>query len=256
MDYYQNQFVSNSCKTIVLKTTNLFISAFPGKLVFGSISVEHYLKFNFFQFFVFDLLNLYICLVNIIKKISSSSEEDCDGVIVKINPELSYLWSISPKTINEDNQFHVLFTVELKSKLVYQIDLNLDQLNDLINGLSETIIPCLSFKNLERQFFEFVSKQQISEIVHLNGPKATLFLNDFKEEKEIEIDIITQPNLIDIVVYYKELIIIYKKLKSLVRPIESDTRIDAILSVWYQSRYNSPLFTVAFLYIILISVTF
>ena len=126
----------------------------------------------------------------------------------------------------------MFFTVELKSKLVYQIEFNLDQLNDFINGLSETILPCLTLKNIERQFFYFVSQQHITEIVQLTTQNGTLLLNDFIKETMIEIDPITQTNIIDIIVYYKELIIIYKKIKSLVRPIEAEARIEALLSVW------------------------
>ena len=179
MDYYQNQCVSHSYKTILLKTSNLFVSAFPGKLIFGGLCLENYIKFQFFQFFIFDLLHLFISLVTIIKKISceDKSETNFDGIIIKINEELRYLWSISPKTPNAD--LKVFFTVELKSKLVYQIEFNLDQLNDFINGLSETILPCLTLKNIERQFFYFVSQQHITEIVQLTTQNGTLLLNDF-----------------------------------------------------------------------------
>ena len=232
MDFYQNQPITNSCKTILLKTINIFVSAFPGKLIFGTISVQNYIKFNYFQFFAFDLLHLYVTLVNIIKKISSEEniETNCDGVIIKINEELQYLWSISTKTVNSEKQLNVHLVVEFKSNLVYQLVFNLDQLNDFINGLSETIIPCLFLKNIERQFFEFVSKHHISEIVQLSAQNGALLLNDFNLENTLELDTIIETNLIDIVIYYKELIIIYKKIKSLIRPMECDKRIEAILS--------------------------
>ena len=231
MDAYLNQPLSNSCKTILLKTSDIFISAFPGKIIFGNISDQSYIKFKYFQFSAFNLLYLYLSLVTIIKKVFSEEniEANCDGVIMKINEDLQYLWSISQSTETINKHLHIL--LEFKTNLIYQVEFNLEQLNDFVNGLSETLIPCLNLKNIERHFFHFISKQQLSEIVQLTPENGITFLNQFKFESNLEeINCINEANLIEIVVYYKELILLYKKIKSLIRPIDCNSRIDAILS--------------------------
>ena len=230
MDTYQNQPLTNCCKTILLKRSDIFVSAFPGKIVFGTISDHSYIKFKYFQFLAFDVVYLYLSLVTVIKKVFSEEnvESNCDGVIIKLNDDLQYLWSISQSTENINKHLHIL--LEFKSNLIYQVEFNLEQLNDFVNGLSETFIPCLNLKNVERYFFDFISKQQISDIVQLTTENGLTLLNQFKFESHLEeINSINQINLIEIVVYYKELILLYKKIKSLIRPIDTTSRIDAIL---------------------------
>jgi hypothetical protein len=231
MEIYQNQPLNNSCKTILLKLKNsIFISAFPGKIIFGTIAAQSYIKFKYFQFIAFELFHLYVSLVSIIKTVLSEEniQENHNGVILKINEELIYLWSISQSSINNQKQIHIL--LEFKSNLDYEIELNLDELNEFINGLSEVIIPCLNLKNIERQFFEFVSKQQISDIVQMTSSNSGTVLEQFKAATKFEVDSIIELNLIDIAIYYKELILIFKKIKSLNRPTDINSRIDAILS--------------------------
>ena len=231
MEIYQNQALNKSCKTILLKTkTCIFLSAFPGKIIFGTIAARSYTKFKYFQFVAFDLFYLYVSLVAVIKTVLSEENTDHNqhGIILKINEELSYLWSISQSSINNQKLIHIL--LEFKSNLVYEIELNLDELNEFINGLSEVIIPSLNLKNIERQFFEFVSKQQIGEIVQMTTINAGTILDQFKATTKFDFDCIVEPNLVDIVIYYKELILIFKKIKSLISPTDSNSRIDAILS--------------------------
>ena len=76
-----------SCKTVVLKTSDLFFSAFPGKIVFGDVIEQNYPEFKYFQFFHFEIFNLYLALVAIIKNIVNNSQEESEnkGIIIKFN---------------------------------------------------------------------------------------------------------------------------------------------------------------------------
>ena len=97
-----------------------------------------------------------------------------------------------------------------------------------MTALSETILPSLCLKTVERQFFEYVSDQEISIIVNLDKLKGLLILKEFKKKHINEIESIEELNIIEIILYYRELIIIFKKIKSLVNPLSD--RIEAILS--------------------------
>ena len=92
--------LENSCKTIVLKDNFLFISAFPGKIIFGDITNYKYPKFKSFQFNVFQLFFLYVSFVNIITKVIAEENTESfqsEGVIIKLSEDLQYLWSIKKK---------------------------------------------------------------------------------------------------------------------------------------------------------------
>ena len=59
--------LEKSCKTVVFEKSDLFISALPGKIVFGEVSEQKYLKFQYFKFMHFEIFHLYLALVNILK---------------------------------------------------------------------------------------------------------------------------------------------------------------------------------------------
>ena len=228
----ENQPLNKSCKSIILKNSNIFCSAFPGKLVFGEVAQQHYLKLNYFEFLTFELFFLYSCIVKIIKSFISSGNDipSDDELILKINEDTSYLWSISKLNVSNEEEKCILLKLKYKSEIVYQIIFNLDKLNDFINALSEIIVPSLCLQTVEREFFEFISNAEILTIVNLDKPKGLLILKQFfKQMNIVDIDQIQELNLIEIIIYYKELIIIYKKIKSLINPIKD--RIQEILSI-------------------------
>ena len=57
-------------------------------------------------------------------------------------------------------------------------------------------------------------------------------LQDFKEKENLQIDSIIEPNIVDNLIYYNEIIILYHKIKGLCKQdiLESD-RINAILQI-------------------------
>ena len=235
MENTEDYFLSKSCKTILLKSINIFISAFPGKIVFGAVLNHNYRQLNHFQFGTFEVFHLYVSLITIIKKFISEKNTEIlqsDGIILKFSEDLSYLWFISKTKVKNVEELKIKLILEWKTESIYQITFSFDQLNDLIIGLSETIVPSLCLKNIEKIFFEFISEQPLAEIIDLNTEKCILMLNEFKRRHNVQIDSIDEPNLFDIMIYYKEIIILYKKIKSLINPtdISGNSAIDAILS--------------------------
>ena len=205
MDGSQNQQVSLSCKTVLLKKSEVFLSAFPGKIIFGHIIEENYPKLQYFQFFHFEFFKLYLSLVEIINNciIEENSEIKKTDLIIKLSDEVSYFWCIEIGDIKL-----IQFVLEYKSIINYKLNFTLDQLNDLIYSLSVSILPCLCLKHLERDFLEYIAEQEISKILNFTRENFILLLNDFKLKQNTQIDLICQPNLADLMLYYKELIII------------------------------------------------
>ena len=205
MDGSQNQCIGLSCKTTVLKKCDIFISAFPGKVIFGHIVEDNYPKLQYFQFFHFQLFKLYLSLVEIINNsiTEESSEIKKTDLIIKLSDEVSYFWIIEIGDIQL-----IQFVLEFKNIINYKLSFTLDQLNDFIYCLSVSILPCLCLKHLERDFLEYITEQEISKILNDTKDNFILLLNDFKLKQNIRIDLISQANLADLIPYYKELIII------------------------------------------------
>ena len=228
MERLKNKSLKNSYKTISLKNNNIFCSAYPGKIVFGKISKQNYCNQNYFEFLTFELFYLYISIVNIIKTfISNESDISSKNLILKLNEDISYLWSISKPNVSNDEQ-KIELILDYKEETLFKIIVNLEQLNDFVNCLSEIIVPSLCLQITHRQFFQFISNQEISSIVGLDNKKGLLILKEFKNINNIEIDEIEELNIIETMIYYKEIIILYKKIKSLINPLSD--RIEAILS--------------------------
>ena len=228
MERLENLSLTNSCKTINLKSSDIFISSYPGKVIFGNISRHRYAKCSYFQFLTFELYYLYLSLVSIIKALLSSENELSKKLILKVNEDLSYWWSIV--TVNLPNEERKCVQILLQnSSLNYRITFTLDQLNDFISALSEIIVPTLCLKSVEREFFEFVSDQEILNIINLDRKNGLLLLMNFNEKYNINIDSLDELNILETIIYYKEIILIFKKIQSLVNPMAN--HIESILSM-------------------------
>lgn len=226
MERLQNQPLSLSCKTLVLKQSDKFISAFPGKIIFGDVSQQNYKKYQYFMFAHFELYHLYLSLVEIIKNIvlEETSEINKTDLIIKLSDDLSYFWIIEIDTKN------IQFLIKHEAIVHYKLTFSLDQLNDFIYSLSESILPCLCLKSVERDFLQFVSEQEIKILLNLRKENAYFLLNNFQHINKVKIDLICEPNMTDLVIYYIELIIIFKKIKSLVRTVDENNHLRTILS--------------------------
>ena len=131
---------------------------------------------------------MYISIVNIIKTfISNESDISSKNLILKLNEDISYLWSISKPNVSNDER-KIELILDYKEETLFKIIVNLEQLNDFVNCLSEIIVPSLCLQITHRQFFQFISNQEISSIVGLDNKKGLLILKEFKNINNIEID--------------------------------------------------------------------
>ena len=77
-------------------------------------------------------------------------------------------------------------------------------------------MPCLCLKTIEKELLESASEQTTSEIVSLTSDlQCRQFLNSFKKQRNIKIDSVYLPNLIDILIHYHEIVVLLHKFKSL-----------------------------------------
>ena len=223
----------NACQTIALKQENIFVSAFPGKIVFGTPNNEGFLNLKTFQFYFYQLLELYLALLSVIKFLVSSELNCQKGILLKVSEEQIYFWVCKNVQINNRDSKIATFGIEFQSTCVFELVFDFDQLNNFISGISQCILPALCLKTLERQVLEEASEETLQYIIELNRRKNTqIFLRKIKNKNKFKIDSVVQPNLSDLIIYYHETIIIVHKLKSLYNPSfdeEKESRLRRIL---------------------------
>ena len=201
---------SNSSKTIALKQDNLFISAFPGYIVFGKVCPVGFCERKYFKFSFYQVFELYAALVSVIKfKVNENAFND-KGLILVIKDEV-YFWSGS-KVVNNGNENKTIkFGIEFKSEIIFELEFDSDDnFNNFINAVTKTLLPCLCLNQLEREVFEFVSDQSLSILITLNNLQTSKnLLKDFQEKNNLQIDSLTEPNIREHLIYYNEIIILY-----------------------------------------------
>ena len=221
---------SNSCRTFALKQENLFISAFPGSVVFGEVCPTGFIQQKFFKFLHFQYFELYLAIVSIIKfQVSENTTEK--GIILQKSEEELYYWTGTTVQINRRDCKILKLFIEFQFETIFEIVLTSEQLNNLIGSISQLILPSLCLNNIEVQIFEFASEQSISFLVTLNNYKnCEKFIKTFESVKELNIDSILQSNFVYNLIYYNEIIILYHKFQSIYNlELESTNRIMTII---------------------------
>ena len=211
----ENFKFENSCKTVILKTSKLFLSAYPGQIVFGEVNKDGYLYLKSFIFFHFQIFDFYIALLNIIKFLSASEIEENKGLIQNYNEEIVYFWI--GKTVFENNEAKklILIGIEQQTNIVFELSLNSYEINDLIKCFSEAICASLCLKTIEREFFDFISEENTSTVVSIrNKNKLKILYAKFEKQYNPTKSDILFSNLYELTLHYHELLIIIQKLKT------------------------------------------
>ena len=210
----------NSCKTIILRNSDIFISAFPAKLVFGQVNHKGFIKFKYFQFLHFEFFNLYLAILSIFKYLASEESNILEEKGLILNKEdFSYFWLSKRVEQNNITVKSVVFVIEYKIETIYEVILNIEQFNCFLKCISETIFSCLCLKPVEHALFNFIAEEKTTVIVSLKFKnKCKNMLEKFRKSKYsngLQIPSVSESNLIDIIQYYNELLIIVQKLKSM-----------------------------------------
>lgn len=224
----------DACKTLACNKKDIFISAFPGQIIFGEVNQIGYKKCKFFKFYHFEIFHFYIALTNIFKFLCSNSESETTisnkGVILILNPIEVYYWIGKDYLVNNQNEKLIVFGIEKNSESVYELKFSLNELNELINIFSQSVLSILCIKSIEKQILESVLLEPTSVLITLKDFKSCeTLMKSLALKNTLSIDSIQLSNLIDIIIHYNELLIVLQKLKSMHNPVCSNRRLEAIL---------------------------
>jgi hypothetical protein len=85
---------ADSCQTLSLKTSEIFISSFPGKIVFGEPNSLGYSNLQSFQYKHHQFLNLYLSFVNIVQFFASNSNNTEKGLILTQEVKIQFIFGV------------------------------------------------------------------------------------------------------------------------------------------------------------------
>ena len=103
-------------------------------------------------------------------------------------------------------------------------------MNELINIFSQSVLSILCLKPIEKQILEILILEPTSVLITLKDFKSCeTLITSLTLKNTLLIDSIQLSNLIDIVIYYNELLIVLQKLKSMHNPVDGNRHIEAIL---------------------------
>ena len=214
--------LSDSCFTIALRRNQIFVSAFPGLIVFGEVSTTSFKQLKYFEYSYYDMFELFIALTQIIQFLVVNSDnlnEDEDrGVIISKHQNEIYFWIGKTIIVNHKEVKVINLGIEIEANIVFELTFDCEKLNDLIYGVYMCMLPCLCLKKIEKKLFESVIEEDIEKIVSLKvKDNCENFVNQFITDNKIDINSLLESNLVQSLFYYHESIIILYKLKSLLK---------------------------------------
>ena len=211
---------SESCLNLVLRKSDHFISAFPGKIVFGKTTPIGYKASKFFEFEVFQLYSLYLAIFDIIDSFSKSKELSYKLLLIKTD-KLNYIFSV--KTVsNSTEDFQVAyFGIEENSEISFNIIFNSIEFDSFLFALVKIIPSALCLNSTELLLFHSAAKESAKTIhgfqeeCESNKFVMRFFNDSFNHAKKKK----SSADLSTFLSYYCEIILLFHKLKDLVNSI-------------------------------------
>ena len=221
--------LSKSLLTIALKRNYTFISAFPGKIVFGKTTPCGYKTSQFFEFEVFQIYSLYLAIFDIIESFSNSKNLSNKLLLIK-NDKLNYFFSVKTLTNSIEEYQVAYFAIEEDSEVCFNIIFNNIEFETFLFALVKIVPSALCLNSTEVLLFHSAARES-AKIIHgfqdesESNQFVTRFLNDsFNLEKKSSTDLST------FLSYYCEIILVFHKLKDLVNSIPTFDNIASIIS--------------------------
>jgi hypothetical protein len=204
-----------SCQTKVLKAFSVFISAYPGFIVFGQTFTRYYPEKSYFKFSPFELYKLYIAIIQILTFFTEENPEKTNGIILKRSKtnKIVYFWSGRRLLIDEEEEKLVTFGIEKENSETLKINMSLSELHNFITALKSTITICLCLNDLDNEIIFALSNLDISILQKLKDYNETKdFVYKFMKEHNYSEN---QESLIQLILYYFEIIILLNKFSSM-----------------------------------------
>jgi hypothetical protein len=206
-----------SCLTTVLKKVSVFLSAYPGFIVFGMTLTTSYLEKRYFKFSPFELFKLYIAIIQILKYFTEENPEFTKGLILERNKikKIVYFWNSSTLIIDGNEEKVISFCIENEDSILVKINMTLEELHNFIKVLKSTITFSLCLSTFQNEVIIAASNLELSSLKKLNCYDNTkvfvkTFMKNLDNSKNDE-----EFKLIQLIHYYYDLIILIHQLSTM-----------------------------------------
>jgi hypothetical protein len=211
--------LEKSFLTFSLNKDYLFISAYPGFVVFGEVKSNHYETFKYFHLSHNQLLVFYENIVKIVCFLSNETLSEDQNIICKTNDNLTYLWRGTQEIFDNTIVKIIKLCIEMDSNnIIFEISMSSSQFNHLLSTLSRMIIASLCFKPKEKYIFKRAVSASVDQILSFQiYQKCKDFVIEvFKKESSIyEISLMAIENLIDLLMHYNATLLVLHKIETL-----------------------------------------
>ena len=196
-----------------LRVKNVFIAAFYGRISCGLVTNETFEEANSFSVEHFEVVEFYVILINLLKSVANGPFPSS-----KFNFLGNNYWQVQSPA-----------EMILKIKNGNEIIFSYEAFHDFLLCFAQLIFPSLGLRDYQKFMLESASNLSQTEVTQLNDFSFALkFINSFKDNFDVStIDIYNNCILVS---RFRDLILIYKKIMSIVPTQISDKNIEILLS--------------------------
>ncbi len=200
----------NSSYTTVLKVFSVFMSAYPGYIVFGKTYTQSYQENSYFKFSPFEVYKLYIAIIQILKFFTEEDPQIKQALILERSKcfKIVYFWDSTILRINEKEEKFISFGIETEES-ISKINMTLVELHNFITALKSTVLISLCLTNFETEVLINASNLDLAALKKLNNYRDTkVFVNKYVKNNSDNEDSF---KLTQLIIYYYDIIIIIHK---------------------------------------------
>jgi hypothetical protein len=211
-----NLFSTDCISTFFLGNTLYSISAYPGKIRFGTYSFQNYVDTKYFEFGIFDIYKLYLSLEHFIEFIVTDHEiEQTKHMIFQKSEDEIYFWSGHNVVHNSEHKRIIKIGIEFRTVVTFDIEFDLTSLQLFVFALRKVILHSFSLSDKQYETIEAIISLSLNEIEELQNKKVIfVLLNKLVANNEIKFNSLLEiKHASDFVEYYFETILILKKME-------------------------------------------
>ena len=214
--------IEKSFLTFSLNKDYLFISAYPGFIVFGEVKSNNYATFKYFHLSHNELYVFYENIVKIVCFLGNQSlSEDQNTIFCKTNDNLTYLWKGTQEIFGNRVVKIIKLCIEIDSNnIIFEISMCSNQFNHLLTTLNKMITASLCLKPIEKYLFMKATSSTVHQILSFQiYQKCKEFVIEvFKDQStNYEISIMAVENLIDLLMHYNATLLVVHKIDTLLK---------------------------------------
>ena len=202
-----------SCETFALLKSPLFISSFPSYIVFGKTFRNiKYVSGKFFKIGFFEACKLFASIVYIGSFLASDIESS-KGIILENELHETYFWTGITVQHNNESIKMIKLSISLSERITFEVLFSAEEINNFMYLFKRCLLSCLCLKDYEEQFLLKVSSESCENIFLAKSDRivAKRMVEEFMKESQIQNKNVTS-SLIELFIYYKDLVIIIKQL--------------------------------------------